>query len=1025
MQRGVVVWRRGWWPFMAAAAMASTAAAANVPASPDWEVRSWEMSDLLMGEDAESSVRGLWPMADASLVIATTEGLLRFDGRSFTGFPVDVPVGESQLVGRVMPGGPGETLVAFGTGRVESFVGGDQTSIAAGAKAFEHNLVTAAARAADGSLWVLHASDDEASLIRRISAGREERIGAIHGIGPDDRPSSLAVDTLGRIWISCGGELRIFRDGRFEVAGQLPASRVTIARASGGGVWAAAKGGIYACDGREPPRKLPMFGAGLSPLRSNDAILSCRALLEDSAGRLWISSSRYGLYVLDDGRLQQVLPGETWTTEAVEDADGTIWVGTRLAIHRIRPSLVWPSEQPTWRPIRSLAADGRGAMWFVTHLGELGRHDPDSDAPASTIAEWFPEEPGVGKAAICVASRGDGTTWVGLSSGEVLRHAGGRFTRIPPPTGLEGRAISGLCAASAGDLWATIDDHLLRFHEERWQVVAEPPTRTGGAPAGEAGLRDLIAQDAPGHVWAVCGERLLRATADGNDVETVGSSEAGSVRALYAAPDGDVWIAVDRRGLLRWRDGVWATVDEARGLASNTISGMAADGIGRLWCTASRLMFAVDLAELNRVADGAADLCHCWRLPATDEYPFLESISYPRCPLVLDDGGRLLVPRQTGMAVCEPSRLAASRPVPVTIERVERDRLTRWRSPPAQAIGGAPAVVPVSAGSRSVGVALRAATLASPTNLRVEYRLDGIDGEWHEADLHDTVVYASLPAGEHGFHVRSSTDAGTWEADGPAVVLVVDPPFHETWWFRAVVLGFVAFLAATVAAAAIRQRAQRGLAIVRQETAVEQERIRLARDMHDAIGTNLTQIALLAEVAKDADEAEQEEHLDTVARISRDTVAALDELVWEVNPGNDDLQHLLGYVCGYASETLRRFGIACHVERPETIPALPATAGFRRGVLLLVKEAITNVLAHAGASEVKFRVAADGGRLRISISDDGVGLDPARAEAGDGLGNMRQRAAELGGRSWLETGTAGGTTVYTDLPLASAARPSP
>jgi signal transduction histidine kinase len=239
------------------------------------------------------------------------------------------------------------------------------------------------------------------------------------------------------------------------------------------------------------------------------------------------------------------------------------------------------------------------------------------------------------------------------------------------------------------------------------------------------------------------------------------------------------------------------------------------------------------------------------------------------------------------------------------------------------------------------------------------------------------------------------------------------------------VLGLVALGAATIAAAAIRQRAQRRLAIVRQETAVEHERIRLARDMHDAIGTNLTQIALLAEVAKSADDAEQEEHLDTVARISRDTVAALDELVWEVNPGNDDLPHLLSYVCGYASETLRRFGVACHVERPATIPPLPASAGFRRGVLLLVKEALTNVLAHARAAEVRFRVAADGGRLRISISDDGVGLDPAQDAAGDGLGNMRQRAAELGGRAWIESGAAGGTTVFFDLPLASAARPSP
>jgi signal transduction histidine kinase/ligand-binding sensor domain-containing protein len=986
-----------------------------------WSHRTWKMNDLFAGDGADGSVRDLWVAPDASLVIATTDGLLRFDGETFSALPLDTPSDESPLVGRLSPGRHREVLVALGSGRVLSIMGGVQSSLATSDYACRENLATSVKRAGDGSVWVLYASAPHASLLRRIAGGRAEWLGESHGISSEEWATSLAVDDAGQVWIACSGSLRVFRGGRFETVAPLPGNAATIAAATSGGLWIASSGRILRLDGQGTLETVPIREPRAAPAGAGNAIATCRALSEDSAGRVWISSSRYGLFVLEDGVVQRVPIGETWTTAAIDDTDGNVWVGTRLAIHRIQPSVAWPSDSPTMKPLESMAADGSGATWFVTVDGDLHRQPAGSDDLADAVS--FREAFDPGDAAVCVASAGDGTAWVGLSTGAVLHHADGRFSRVRALPAWEGHPIASIAVTSAGDVWATSNGHLLRLHDRTWTVVTKPDT-PGGSTKDE---RDVLAEDAAGHIWAVCGRRLLRAAPDGSRVEVLRASDTveGPVRGIVARSSGDVWIAVGKHGLMRWRDGAWATVDHARGLPTSALGGMTADRSGRLWCAAARLVFAVQFAELDRVADGTASLCHCWTLPPAEETDFLESVASPRCPMICDDLGRIIVSRQSGYAVCDPAQLRSALPVPVSVERVQSDHAIRWVRPWFQTVSGTVPVVTLPAGSRSVEVFLRTATLATNANVRVACRLDGIDDAWQEVGDRVSVAYTSVPAGTHQFHVRSSTDVGRWQEPEPALVLVVEPPFHDTWLFRVGVLGTVAAATATVVALVLRQRAQRRLAIVRQETAVERERMRLARDMHDAVGTNLTQIALLAEVAKGNDGPDQAEQLDVVARISRDTVAALDQLVWEVNPGNDTVRHLLSYVCGYASETLRRFGIVCRVERPDSLPSLPASAGFRRGVLLLVKEAITNVVSHAEADEVEFRVAIDDDVLRLSIIDNGVGLDPTRPVGGDGLRNMRQRAAELGGRAVIEAGPRSGTIVTFELPLAAAERVSP
>jgi signal transduction histidine kinase len=218
----------------------------------------------------------------------------------------------------------------------------------------------------------------------------------------------------------------------------------------------------------------------------------------------------------------------------------------------------------------------------------------------------------------------------------------------------------------------------------------------------------------------------------------------------------------------------------------------------------------------------------------------------------------------------------------------------------------------------------------------------------------------------------------------------------------------------------IRQRAQR-------EAALE-ERTRIARDIHDDVGSSLTFIMMLGEQCREdiAKPRELAMHADKVVSYARATVQALDEIVWAVNPQNDTLDALVGYLNQYASQFFESTNVHCRLDVPETLSSLALPAEVRHDLFLVVKEALNNILKHARASEVSVAIAESAGALEIAIEDNGCGFDTATfagSRPGDGLKNMRKRMAKIGGGFFLASLPGQGTklrltiTVNGDRPV--------
>jgi signal transduction histidine kinase len=189
--------------------------------------------------------------------------------------------------------------------------------------------------------------------------------------------------------------------------------------------------------------------------------------------------------------------------------------------------------------------------------------------------------------------------------------------------------------------------------------------------------------------------------------------------------------------------------------------------------------------------------------------------------------------------------------------------------------------------------------------------------------------------------------------------------------------------------------------------------------MHDEVGANLTHIAATSRLAMLGSPEETPEHLGEIASVARQTIDSLDEIVWAVNPRYDTLAGAVEYLGKFAVRFVSGAGVACEVDLPGELPPLALTSDVRHHLLLVVKEALNNAVKHSNASRILMQASLEGPVLRVCVADDGDGFDPAATSVGaDGLRNMRERMAGIGGQLEIASESGKGTRVELRLPLS-------
>jgi signal transduction histidine kinase/ligand-binding sensor domain-containing protein len=316
----------------------------------------------------------------------------------------------------------------------------------------------------------------------------------------------------------------------------------------------------------------------------------------------------------------------------------------------------------------------------------------------------------------------------------------------------------------------------------------------------------------------------------------------------------------------------------------------------------------------------------------------------------------------------------------------------------------------------TISLSLRALEFTQPANNMFAYMLEGLDKDWVYTG-NDKVRYSNLQPGSYTFLLKASNNDGIWNETPLRMRIVIYPPYWQRWWFRALVL----IVAASVVALIIRYYIKRKIVLktleLEKQQALYLERLRISKDVHDDLGSGLSKISLMAEIAQThlANNNAQNE-IRHISAVSKDLIDNMRDLIWVLNPENTTLDNMVARIREYCADYLDGTPINAIFDFPDHIPQLAITREAQRNIFSTVKEAINNCVKHADASEVFISLKLENKMLRIMIKDNGKGITKNNS-MGNGLRNMRQRIELVGGNFLMSSGSGNGTFIDISIPF--------
>ena len=763
---------------------------------------------------------------------------------------------------------------------------------------------------------------------------------------------------------------------------------------------------------------------------------------------------------------------------SLTQSDGRLWVGTARGVSEFLP----PTDQQAGRfqsyglanglsdvAVTTVAEDGEQNLWIGTETGgamRLARNgfttyaEPDGLA-TSRIASIFEN------------FAGDLFVMSGNNvSGKIIHPFDGRkFIAIRPAVPKEVSYYGWgwnqwTFQDHLGEWWVATQKGLYRFPKVKQasQLSRTRPqavyTTLNGLPANDI---FRLFEDSRGDIWiSTVGNpqgvltRWERATETFHRYSPADGIPEAAPTAFSEDRAGNLWIGFYVGGLLRYRAGSFTPFNAADGVPSGLVNGMYLDHAGRLWV-------ATGEGGLARVDNPDAER------PNFQTYSTAQGLSSNQAKCITEDqAGMIYVGTGRGVNRLDPANgyvkhfttadgLANSfinvsfrrrdgslwfgtlqglsrffpQPEPPTLPpRILVNSLRIAGIPyPLSELGAKEiAGLVLDPTENNIEINFSGLSLAAGESLRYQYKLEGTSSEWSTPTDQRNVNYPNLPAGRYRFLVRAVTTDGTFSTSPAIISFRVLSPVWRRWWFilTALVLVSIPF---TVVARFRRQRiqaereAEQTLQRSREERlkALEQVRRRIATDLHDDIGSSLSQINLLSEVVRQrvGHAPEIAEPLRMISNTSNEMVSSMSDIVWAINPQRDHLSDLVHRMRRFAADTLAARDIKFQFRAPDAEFDPRLGANLRREVFLIFKESLNNVVKHAGCTEAEIAFQMSDHSLFLKVSDNGRGFDAGRESHGHGLGSLRERAGSIGGRLEVTSKVGEGTTVTLSVPLSS------
>ncbi|HKQ38940.1 MAG TPA: two-component regulator propeller domain-containing protein [Verrucomicrobiae bacterium] len=789
-------------------------------------------------------------------------------------------------------------------------------------------------------------------------------------------------------------------------------------------IWFGGVEGLFCWSSNRAERFIPDHGAPPATEWTNSVPVGFLTGKDD----LWVTVSEKsvlhrfvdGKFVLFKGPNDEPIE---YVTGGLQDREGTIWVGTRfsglIAIQPVIGKVLCARDGLADDNVLSVSQGSDSSMWVGTSAGTVSRIRGEA-IKSYTIPD------AAGWDALSVLEDTIGTVWVGTRKGDkrrsLWRLRDGSFECVNQQVGIVSECIGAIYQDRSGTLWFGTSDGLFGLKGNQTMRFT---TNNGLADNSVRG----ILEDRSGALWiGTCGGgvNVLR---DGKFTNyTIKDGLANNTAwLLYEDTEGTMWIGTET-GLTRYRDCKFFSLTRDHGLYDNTINWILEDDLGNMWISCNRGISRVSRKELNDVADGRAPGVKHISYGVADGMLSSETNGENQPAGCKSPDGRLWFPTIEGVVSIDPHRAQDnSVPPAVVIEQVTVDRDVMIGNglmlpQKTRRSGSKDFTLPPWHG-RVMQIQYTANSFVAPDKVHFKYRLEGHDADWRDAGADRVAYYTNLKPGDYKFRVIAANNHDRWNMEGASFSFSLAPHYTQTESFWVVIGLTVAGLG--LAFHFTRLNFVRRLQSAEQFRAVELERKRIAKDMHDDLGSSLTQISLLTELAaRDARQAEEfRTHLHKIGETTRGVFYSLDEIIWATNPKNDGLESLVAFIAKYAEDFLHLAGIPCRLNFPATLPPQIVSATLRHNLFLAVKEALNNIVKHSHATEVWLDAHWTAPHLELIIRDNGGGLPAGNghpAAEADGLLNMRQRLQASGGDISIGKAPSGGTLVRMIVPVSKA-----
>ena len=690
-------------------------------------------------------------------------------------------------------------------------------------------------------------------------------------------------------------------------------------------------------------------------------------------------------------------------TRLFEDREGNIWVATRNGLDRFRDLAVRTistNQGLSSAPPSSVLAARDGSVWLGSVDGLSRWNDGQATIYRKRTDPGLPDD-GIG----ALFEDDDGRLWVSTLRG-VAYYENGRFV---PVSQLPGGQTSSIAGDRAGNLWI--------INEAQGLVHFRGPTVVDEIPWSTPGLKEvattLLLDPLQDGLWlgfhgrvAYFKDGQVRAS------YTVGSSQ-GRVNHLRLDADGALWAATES-GLSRVENGRVVTLGTKNGLPCDAVHWTMEDDDHSAWLYTACGLVRIASPELHAGVSDPTRQLQASVFDSSDGVGIrvLPGFYSPQVARTAD--GTIWFLPGDGVSVLDPRHLSInSLPPPVRIEQVTADRKTYDASSGLQL----PPLV------RNLEIDYTALSFVAPEKNRFRVKLERRDTEWQDVGNRRQAFYDNLSPGRYRFRVAASNNSGVWNEAGEFLDFSIAPAYYQAVWFRtASVVTALALLWAAYQFR-VRQIAQEFNSRMNERV---NERTRIARELHDTLLQSFQGLMLRFQSARNllpADPAKAVEALD----------GALDRADQAIVEGRDAIQNLRS-----STTVTNELAQAMRALADEFTEGAKAESGsatlrvstegtpqdlhpiLRDDVYRIAREAIRNAFLHAQASHIEVVIAYGSSDLRVSIRDDGKGIDPQDLNAGRarhwGLPGMRERAREIGGRLNLWSEIGAGTKVDLHIP---------